>query len=350
MRWTTARDIIAAMVRIGGVVALVIASIAASGSAPVSAQPAKPAPTANQRATDLLWTAIETKYSYRDRLGLNWKRLFASHRKQLVGAATPAEFAAAAAKLLASAKDPHIWLTIGATIVGSYTATPTLNFQRDAIFRLVPTLKDRGRCIATGALGNGIIYVLIHSWRRERCGGLAAELAALIGQPGVANRMIIDVRPNGGGDETIARQVAASFVSAPVVYAQHVFRDASAPRGFSAPSKRVLQPAPVERRYRGKVAVLTGPMCMSSCEAFLLMMKAAGVPLVGETSRGASGNPQPIDLENGVVVFIPSWKAMRADGSALEGVGVSPDIKVTARPTATTDPVIDAAIRALAAP
>jgi C-terminal processing protease CtpA/Prc len=90
-----------------------------------------------------------------------------------------------------------------------------------------------------------------------------------------------------------------------------------------------------------------GPVNMSSCEAFLLMMRATGATLVGGKSRGASGNPRPVDLGNGVVVFLPTWKAMRADGTVFEGQGIAPDLPVKATDFGERDPVIDAAVRAL---
>ena len=96
--------------------------------------------------------------------------------------------------------------------------------------------------------------------------------------------------------------------------------------------------------------VLTGQQVMSSCEAFLLMMKT--VPecaLIGETSYGSSGNPQAYDLPNGVTVVLPSWKAMTATGEEFEGVGIAPDIeiKTTWEDFAEGDPLLEAALEHL---
>ena len=159
--------------------------------------------------------------------------------------------------------------------------------------------------------------------------------------------LIIDVRLNSGGDETIAMQVAGRFVDAQLLYAQNETRDLSAQSGFAPAHRRTL--APVAPRVTMPVAVLMGPANMSSCEAFLLMMRAAGAKLIGERSLGASGNPQPIVLGNGVTVYLPSWRAMFADGTYSEGVGIAPDIEVkaTAQNLAKGDPVIEAAIKAL---
>ena len=68
---------------------------------------------------------------------------------------------------------------------------------------------------------------------------------------------------------------------------------------------------------------------MSSCEAFLLMMKQVrNCKLVGDKSYGSSGNSKAVDLGNGVTVWLPSWKALRPDGTCFEGKGVKPDVYV----------------------
>ena len=92
---------------------------------------------------------------------------------------------------------------------------------------------------------------------------------------------------------------------------------------------------------------------MSSCEAFLLMMKqVAGCKLIGQKSYGSSGNPKPHELGNGVTVYLPSWKAMRPDGTCFEGEGIKPDIavKTSAIELGDRDPVLESALKFLREP
>ena len=74
--------------------------------------------------------------------------------------------------------------------------------------------------------------------------------------------------------------------------------------------------------------------------------------LIGEKSYGSSGNPKPYDLGNGVEVFLPSWKAMRPDGTCFEGEGISPHItvEVTQNELLTHDPILEAALNILRKP
>ena len=144
--------------------------------------------------------------------------------------------------------------------------------------------------------------------------------------------------------------LAGCFIDEQKLYAKHVYREHLAEGGFGKESQRYVQPNKKRPKYRGKVAVLTGPVVMSSCEAFVLMMKQVpGCKLVGAATQGSSGNPKPHDLGNGVTVYLPSWKAMRPDGSCFEGEGIKPDIEVKANGQDFTDgdPVIEAALKYL---
>jgi C-terminal processing protease CtpA/Prc len=134
------------------------------------------------------------------------------------------------------------------------------------------------------------------------------------------------------------------------LYARHVNLDPSSPTGFSVSWERWVEPTPKRPTYAGQIAVLMGRANMSSAEAFLLMMKQAPrCKLIGERSFGASGNPQPHLLANGVTVYLPSWKAMLPDGTVFEGKGIAPDIEVlsNAKELQHRDPVLEKAKQVL---
>ncbi|WP_186243968.1 S41 family peptidase [Mycobacterium simulans] len=301
----------------------------------------------NVTAIRMLQEAIDNRYSYRDRLGLDWPALFKNAQTDLETASTPQEFAERAAKLLISAKDVHIWLDVaGGQRVGTQLPPRDVNFNKDVLRTIVRDVKRYGACMASGRIADNIGYVLIDSWTQERCGLVDTEFSKVIADMSNSSGLVLDVRPNTGGDEQIARSVAQYFTDGPVIYAKREMRDAHAPSGFTPKEDIVLTPAQGIVAYHKPTVALTGPVNMSSNEAFLLMMRAAGVKLVGEKTLGASGNPQPVDLGNAVTVYLPSWRAYQADGSPLEGVGITPDVEVrtTAEDLKAKDPVIDAAV------
>jgi len=309
-------------------------------------------PQANAQAVAKLRQAIDTRYSYRDLRGLDWAALFAEHTPALERAGTATAFAEAASRLLEHARDMHIWLKVDGTTVHPFRRDIERNYNLATLAKVVPGFRKRSAAVYTGQFASGVGYILIDSWSQEHAAALEQTYVA-IREFSAAPGLIVDVRPNGGGAESLAQQFAGCFVEEPVVYAGHVNRSAGAAGGFGPPRRRVLEPNKRRPKYRGKVAVLAGRANMSSCEAFLLMMKQVpNCKLVGATSYGSSGNPKPVDLGNGVTVFLPSWKAMRPDGSCFEGEGIAPDLPVgaTATELMTDDPVLQAALALLAVP
>ena len=323
---------------------------------PTEVGPAKPAgtpsrltPELNRAAIAQLKRAIDLDYSYRDLRKVNWDRLIAQATPALERSPTPAQFAEAAGKLLAEAKDIHIWLQADAAVYPSFRRQTDPNYSAAALARLVPGWTAHNDVVSSGRFPDGIRYVLIAAWDADKAGQLGPAYD-VIRSADPAKGLIVDVRPNSGGGEPLARQVAGCFVEKPVVYS----RNTTCTDGkLLGPYDRLLEPRAEGPAYRGKVVVLMGPKNMSSCESFLLMMKQVpGCRLVGEKSYGSSGNPKPHDLGNGVTVYLPSWQDLMPDGKLLEGVGVEPDVAVPVRPSdfARGDPVLEAALRVLRSP
>jgi hypothetical protein len=306
-------------------------------------------PRENRRALNLLRTALRDHYSYRDRLKIDWDEVLKSQEGSLLAAKSPTDFARAAGTILAQAKDKHIWFEVDGELIPSFVRPGVPNANYKLLPQLVPELKKHGRAVVSGRWDDGIGYLAIGTWERAK---LEDGKSVSDGFDAVADTkaLVIDVRANGGGDERLAQDLAGSFIAQRVLYAKHVYRDPTSPGGFTPPRERWLEPNPNRPRYTGAVAVLSGPVVMSSCEGFLKMMKQVpGAVIVGAASQGSSGNPKPHDLRNGVTVFLPSWKDMLPDGREIEGVGIPPDVEVkaVAADFAAADPVLDAALAQL---
>lgn len=305
-------------------------------------------PARNRAALTALKTAIDRNYSQRDRLKVDWDRRFADFSPRLEAANTPRKFGELAAELLAPAQDQHLWLTLNSTLIPTDHRPTQVNFNLPVLHRQVPGWKQLSGSVVTGSFGGGIAYLLIASWDRDDASSYKAVFQALDeAVRAKASGMIIDVRPNGGGDETFAQEFAGCFVDTPRAYAKDLHRQDGQTIG---PFTRTLEPNATRPTFHFRLAVLMGPGCVSSTESFLMMMKqVSGCRLIGTTSGGSSGNPKPFDLGNGVVAFIPSWIDLQLDGSEIEGVGIRPDIRVEPSPTelATHDPILDAALACL---
>jgi hypothetical protein len=304
------------------------------------------------RAVGLLRSAIRDHYSYRDRLNVDWDTLVGKHESLLAAATSPTDFAQMAATLMSRAQDKHILFRVGNESIPSYIRPMVPNANGALLARLVPNLKNHGRAVASGRWDDGVGYLAIPTWDRAALDGGNAVFDAL-DELRDTRALVIDVRANGGGDERIAQELVGCFVAERRLYAKNVYRDPVSQSGFTAPRERWVEPNATRPRYEGRVAVLSGPVVMSSCESFLMMMKCVpGAVIVGAPSQGSSGNPRPHDLGNGVTVLLPSWKDLTPGGAELEGIGVPPDIKIATSPNdfQSIDPVLATALAHLREP
>lgn len=294
----------------------------------------------NATAFARLRQAVERDYSYRDRLNIDWDKRLAEFQPRFLAAASKGEFERVTVEFLGAAKDVHIWLKDGTRTVGTYQMDLRPNFNPRLLPKYLAQFKQHGKTVVTGRFADRIRYVAIGTWDARDPAATEAAVAAVKEAATAKVPVILDVRPNTGGAELTARRVAAFFVTNPVVYAKHISHSA----GRDGPiQERMVGPDASGVRHPGPCVVLMGPANISSCEAFLLMMRAAGCPLIGSRSQGASGNPMPHDLGNGLVVMLPSWRSLGLDGKELEGVGITPDITVQAAPGDFTmkDPVLE---------
>jgi len=314
-----------------------------------------------KRAAEALQVAVLTRYSYRDRLNLDWPAAFAEAAPRLHGSTTPAAFARVAARVLARAQDPHVYIRVGASGLPTHRRNVAVNVDLHRLGAAVPNLTRHNDTVWTGSFPDGIGYILIAGWPGGGGGGDKALEPAIEALTRFANApgLIIDVRANGGGDELLARRVAARFVDKPVVYSRNDIVDASAATGFTRRFDRVLEPAGADAGplVVAPTAVLIGPACLSSNESFIAMMRPMPPKpgerlshvLIGQTTGGSSGNPKPHDLGIGVTVVLPSWRDYLPDGTMLEGRGIEPDIRVDWN-AGPGDAVIDAALTWLRSP
>jgi hypothetical protein len=279
--------------------------------------------------------------------------LFAKHAKACLAAKDKASFARGLQALLAELDDTHV--TIRTPMGLLPTAKPgVVVYPLRAVLGRVSEKVVHGKNVMGGWIGEGderVAYLLVASFALPRHEQELVDTAldAFRG----AQRMVVDVRPNGGGDETQAMRIASRWTSEDVVYARNLFRDPTLPPpdGFLPPTDRVLRAAPEESRIDARVVLLSSPFCVSSTEGFLLMGKALpNVTVVGEPSRGASANPGGLELCDGLTVWTSRWRSLGLDGVCIEGRGVEPDVVV--EPEGVTrngdaDPVLDRAVELL---
>lgn len=279
-------------------------------------------------SADVLLRQLARNYSYFDLKGIDPAALARAHRDRLTDAAEdPESFAAAAAAMLAELKDPHVHVVkADGTRLETCRRTWTPNFDFKWVAKQLAGVVQIGKVAFAGTTAEGFGYVAIGSlvYDDATAAKIAAEIEARLEAPA----FIIDLRGNAGGNELRAQALAAIFADRERVYAKARFRSGPKPSDLSEPAERRIAPR-AGKTFTKPVVVLTGPGCVSSGEGFVKALKSLPhATLVGLPTAGASGNPAPVELPNGVTVALSRWVDLLPDGTPTEGKGIAPDVEV----------------------
>jgi C-terminal processing protease CtpA/Prc len=144
--------------------------------------------------------------------------------------------------------------------------------------------------------------------------------------------LIIDMRNNGGGAGFLADQMAAYFFDEPLLLGGTANYDRSVGTFVldeERPDRFYLPPENL--RYRGQVAVLVGPNCVSACEFFAdNMTQQDRAAIVGHyPTGGLGGSITDFAMPNDLFVRFTTGRALDAEGNVhIEGQGVAPTVRV----------------------
>lgn len=144
--------------------------------------------------------------------------------------------------------------------------------------------------------------------------------------------LIIDMRQNGGGNGFLADQLAAYFFDEPHVLGNTGFYDeATGEFVFDPDTRDRFFLPPEDQRYRGDIALIISPGCVSACEFFSYNMTIENrATVVGHyTTGGMGGSVEQFYMPGPINVQFTVGRAVDADGNIhIEGQGVKPDVRV----------------------
>jgi hypothetical protein len=310
----------------------------AAGAAPAESDVT---PEQNREALAALIQVIDDNYGYRDRKKIDWKKEIEKRKAKFENAKSANEFARLATHLLRLAEDAHVYVEVGDITLGTRSNSASPNFNYQTLEKAVPGWAEDATGIVSGKFDDNVGYILFSDCSKAQADGFDAALDKLKD----TKALILDARPNGGGDEIAAQQVAGRFVEKAATYSKNRIRESGK---WAGPFDRVVKPREGVERYAKPVAVLIGPKIGSSAESFVLMMKHGGkARLFGDTTKGSSGRPLPHQLGNGVTVYLPVWEDQLPDGTILEGRGVRPDVVIRTKLATLeqSDPVLEAGLK-----
>jgi len=208
--------------------------------------------------------------------------------------------------------------------------------------------------ISLTRLDDGIVRVDLRSFNTPQ---VVDDWLAHWSEIAAAKGLVLDLRENGGGNSGHGYRILSTLIeraSPASHWRTRLYRPSfrawgNAEAWHLGPERNILPDS--ERRFSGPVVLLIGPRTYSAAEDFAVAFDVAERgPIVGQPSGGSTGQPLSFDLPGGGQARVCSKRDSYPDGRAFVGVGVQPDLEVTATVDdlrAGRDPTLAAAIGAL---
>lgn len=175
---------------------------------------------------------------------------------------------------------------------------------------------------------------------------LADALLAALSRFGDADALIVDLRVNRGGRESLAMLTASRFITEDTLVATRTVR-VGGTNLYADDEEVVIRPLPTGA-YPARIAVLVGPGTSGAGELLTLALREVpDAVLVGAPTAGSLSPLLVRELPNGWTIGLSHQRVLDADGVLWEGVGVPVDVTVDEVATDDRDPVVEAALAAL---
>ncbi|WP_296417586.1 S41 family peptidase [Pseudooctadecabacter sp.] len=307
---------------------------------PAACGPADPETATPRAVFDTMWDAMDAHYAFFDLYGVDWDA-----RRDLAPAPDATMTDAALLDLLMTAldglDDGHIRIGtpfgVRSPRVWPDWARASPVFDRGALTQIARrtvgadlTLVEQ-TAIEYTLLANGVGYVLIPVMDINTPFGAQSGPAMALAFEEVATAMadaralILDIRYNPGGSDTIAFGIASHFTDT----ALPVFTKTSRlGDGQSTPFTAALAPFD-DTALDMDVVILTSELTGSAAEIFALAMRELPqVTVMGTPTSGAMSDILDIKLPNGWDLGLSNQTYRAMDGSVFEGVGIPPDVMV----------------------
>jgi len=203
-------------------------------------------------------------------------------------------------------------------------------------------------------LPGNIAYVALNGFGDETA---AKEWDSHWAEIAKASALILDLRENGGGNDSFGFHILAALVDKPtpelLCLSTRWIATPYASNMGEVPLRYPLEfidPDP-ERHYSGPVAMLISPRTFSAAEdTAIAFVQSHRGKVLGEPTGGSTGMPLSFKLPGGGKAHVCTEHDSFADGREFIGVGVLPDIPVAVTRDdiiAGRDPVLETAIHLL---
>ncbi len=304
---------------------------------------------------DTMWHAMDEHYAFFDLHGVDWdaRRALAPAGATL----TDQDLFALLSETLEGLDDGHVQL---GTPIGYFSPALapdwlTDDLNREALRQIArdtvgtPLTSVDLTAIEYALLPDGVGYVMIREMGIDTPFGTSSASAMALAFEQVAfelaeaNSIILDIRYNPGGSDSVSFGVASHFTAQAVDVFTKTTRIGT---GQTAPFTAMLAPFD-DTPLTQPVIVLTSRMTASAAETLTMALRELPqVTTMGEATSGGLSDILGVKLPNGWDLGLSNQTYLSMDGTLYEGVGIPPDIafEIDAAPLLNgEDPMLRAA-------
>ena len=319
---------------------------------------------ANPNATamdtfDALWAAMDEHYAFFDLHGVDWDARRALAPTDASTLDDEAVFALLS-QTLEGLDDGHVqlgtplgyfspaeapyWLPLDESL----TRTGMWQIARDTIAKPLTPVELTG--IEYTVLPDGVAYVMMrhmgidNPFATTEFSAMSKAFAQVANEVATANAIILDLRYNPGGSDTVSFGVAGHFTDTPVDAFTKTTRDGDTQ---TEPFTATFQPYD-DTPLSQPVIVLTSQMTGSAAEILTMSLRELPqVTTMGQPTSGGLSDILAFKLPNGWDLGLSHQTYRTMDGTSNEAIGIPPDIafKIEAEPLLNgRDPLLEAAL------
>lgn len=305
---------------------------------------------------ETLWHDLDEHYSLFEVKGTNWDSLYSVYRPQVNSNTTDEQLWKICTNLIEHLDDSHTSVArlISTDSVEGYSSGETLNnlskndFSKNLIknkyleyLTNMPTEAD----LSFGKIKDKDIgYIYLGAEGGDDAGKIDEIITALKYHKAI----ILDIRQNGGGDDTYGIRISGAFSDSEKMLYTSQTRNGPQHSDFDAKTEHFSKKVG-NQQFLKPVIILTDRATISAGEVFLIHMKSFNhITQIGDTTAGDFSDVSPTRfLPNGWFYRYSIKKFLLANGKSLDGIGHIPDVYIKNTPAdiaSNNDKVIEKAI------
>lgn len=296
----------------------------------------------------LLWKTVDENYCFFDLKEIDWKEIKIKYEKKVTDDMDEKALFAICSDMLNELKDGHVNLSsdFNTSRYWDWFTDYPQNFNWGIVERnyLGKDYIIAGKIKARNI--NSIGYLRYESFENLITSKNTKEI---IKQLGPIKGLIIDIRDNGGGYETMVDTLASSFFDKKTIVGYIRYKEGPSHSDFSKYFPRYIKRTS-DDIYKGEIVVLTNRLVYSSANYFVSVMSTLpNVTIIGDKTGGGGGAPFSSELYNGWKFRISRDPLFNSNKEYIEN-GIEPDIYVNINPideSNNTDTIIEYAINYL---